>query len=620
MNPTFRVWTLCSLVACLSLASAMAMGDDNPVPRPPELERDVQFWIRVYSEITTHSGFLHDERNLGVIYDTLRFTPDTSSRERQRAVDGKRDQIIAALRRIAASTAGELSKDDQRIRDLWGAEATASQLLDATQFIRYQLGQSDRFRAGLERSGAWQAHIAETFASLGLPAQLAVLPHVESSFNPAAYSKVGAAGLWQFMRSTGRRYMRIDNAVDDRMDPFRSTEAAAQLLSYNYRLLGTWPLALTAYNHGAAGMRRAKDAMGTDDIVKILRYHKSPTFGFASRNFYVSFLAALEIDSHPDKYFGSLKRAQEIKFQEVELPAQAPPTLLARALKVDRDRLRELNPSLRPAVWQGHRPVPKGYRLRLPIDGTAWTTEVLAKRLGAEPSVTVAAAQPAPIPPPTVIPVSTSPRVSTPRPKAPAAGAIPTVVAQIESAKDAKAVAVLGKPAIRAEPVTGAQAEALGPSLGPAIETPQSADPTDYSVAANNTITVAADETLGHYAEWLGTSAARLRQVNKLKFGKPVMIGRRIKLEFDKISSDDFEQQRREYHRVLQASYFAAHRIIGTEVYIVRRGDSLWTVTQRSGQLPVWLIQQYNPDVDIGEMRTGVEIVVPKVEEVTANS
>ena len=117
---------------------------------------------------------------------------------------------------------------------------------------------------------------------------------------------------------------------------------------------------------------------------------------------------------------------------------------------------------------------------------------------------------------------------------------------------------------------------------------------------------------------WAPAPRAATR-VNKMKFGKPVLIGRRIKLEFDKIAREDFEQQRREYHRVLQASYFAAHRIIGTDVYTVRRGDSLWTVTQRSGQLPVWLLQQYNPDVDIGEMRPGVEIVVPKVEEVSAN-
>src|SRR5437763_250276 len=148
--------------------------------------------------------------------------------------------------------------------------------------VRFQLGQADRFRAGLIRSGAWETHIAQVLANLGLPAELAVLPHVESSFNPAAYSKVGAAGLWQFMRSTGRRYMRIDSAVDDRLDPFRSTEAAAQLLAYNYRVLGTWPLALTAYNHGTAGVRRAKETLGTDDIVRIVRSYNSRTFGFAS--------------------------------------------------------------------------------------------------------------------------------------------------------------------------------------------------------------------------------------------------------------------------------------------------------------------------------------------------
>jgi len=189
------------------------------------------------------------------------------------------------------------------------------------------------FREGLVRSGAWSSHIAEVFANQGLPAELAVLPHVESSFNPAAYSKVGAAGLWQFMRSTGRRYMRIDAAIDDRMDPFRSTEAAAQLLAYNYRLLGTWPLALTAYNHGAAGMRRAKESVGTDDIERIVRTYKSPSFGFASRNFYVSFLAALEVDHNPDKYFKDLEPLPEVKFAEISTPSFVPISSLERTLK-----------------------------------------------------------------------------------------------------------------------------------------------------------------------------------------------------------------------------------------------------------------------------------------------
>lgn len=620
MNPTVmrrtmrRAWL--ALIGWAALASVAAA--DDLIPRPAELERDVQFWVRVYTEVNTDSGFLHDERNLSVVYETLRFAPKTPSKEREPIVDSKRDFYIAALRRIAASP-DALSAEDQRIRHLWGPNVTADELLEATQHIRFQLGQADRFRAGLERSGAWQAHIAETFAAEGLPAQLAVLPHVESSFNPAAYSKVSAAGLWQFMRSTGRRYMRIDNSVDERLDPFRSTEAAAQLLSYNYRLLGTWPLALTAYNHGAAGMRRAKDAMGTDDIVKIVRYHKSPSFGFASRNFYVSFLAALEIDTHPEKYFSDLKRAAPVKFQEVALPAPIAAGALERVVKVDREELRDLNPGLRPAVWSGQRQVPKGYRLRLPSSGDNWTSELLAKRMGTETNVRVAAATaPAPSKPATpVAPVA----VAAAKPSRPAStGAIPTVVAQIESAQDAKVVAAVGKPAARAEPVTAAQADELGPSLGPAIETPQSADPIDYSLSSNDTIVVAADETLGHYAEWLGTSAAHLRQINKMKFKQPVLIGRRLKLEFDKITREDFEQQRREYHRVLQASYFAAHRIIGTDSYTIKRGDSLWLVRQRAGELPVWLLQQYNPDVDIGEMRPGVELVVPKVEEVAASS
>src|SRR5450432_1845458 len=325
------------------LAAAQAQAE-SPVPRPPELERDVQFWVRVYSQIDTNAGFLHDQYNLGIVYDTLHFPPNTAPADRQRIVDEARERIAEALKRIAAGDA-PLSPEDQRIKDLWGAEGTPEHLAAAVDDIRFQLGQADRFRAGLVRSGAWETHIEETLANLGLPAELAVLPHVESSFNPAAYSKVAAAGLWQFMRSTGRRYMRIDSAVDDRLDPFRSTEAAAQLLAYNYHLLGTWPLALTAYNHGSAGMLRAKETMGTDDIVKIVRGYTSRSFGFASRNFYVSFLAALEIDRNPEKYFGPLQRQPEAHFREIELPAYVSISALTRTLKINGDKLRELNPA-----------------------------------------------------------------------------------------------------------------------------------------------------------------------------------------------------------------------------------------------------------------------------------
>ena len=748
------------------------------MPRPPELERDVQFWIRVYTQVDTNGGLLHDEHDLAVVYETLHFGSSSSPRERQRIVEQGKDRISATLRRIAAAGGGALSDEDQKIRDLWGEEATPGRLREAADEVRFQLGQADRFREGLIRSGAWENHIAETLANLGLPAELAVLPHVESSFNPAAYSKVGAAGLWQFMRSTGRRYMRIDSAVDDRLDPFRSTEAAAQLLSYNYRLLGSWPLALTAYNHGAEGVRRAKVSLGTDDIVSIVRNYKGRTFGFASRNFYVSFLAALEVDRNPEKYFGSLERLGETRFQEVMVPAFVNIAPLAKALKIDSQRLRALNPALLRAVWDGQRHVPKSYRLRLPIDGDKWTSEMLAQRLSPgelfagqpeprrhrvrtgetmasvadqygitpaalavanrirtsaklrpgrsllvpepPPGTLLAAVTPAPTPPPGPVavvasqsappaamqiapPATQEPPVAATPPaasgiyvvqrgddlsdiakkvglteaqllklngirnrdfifegqqltvkteempavastkvpaasagKAPvalvaptqvastagtpvASGGVPADEAERESAEEAAAVASERVPAENAQPVSAAQAEAISPALGPAAESEQSADPTDYTVAKDETIEVAATETLGHYADWLGVTAQQLRQLNRMKYTRPVVIGHRLKLDFHRVSREDFEQKRREYHQALQAAYFAAHRIIGTEVYIVRRGDSLWTVTQRFSQLPIWLLRQYNPDLDLAELRPGVQVVMPRVEEVVAN-
>jgi membrane-bound lytic murein transglycosylase D len=759
---------------------------DTVMPRPKALERDVQFWVRVYTQVDTNGGFLHDQYNLSVVYETLHFSPNAAPRERERTVDQARNRYVAALRRIAAAKDGPLSDDDQRIKNMWGAEGTPSRLIQATEDIRFQLGQSDRFREGLIRSGAWETHIAETLANLGLPAELAVLPHVESSFNPAAYSKVGAAGLWQFMRSTGRRYMRIDTAVDDRLDPFRSTEAAAQLLAYNYRILGSWPLAITAYNHGAAGVRHAKETLGTDDVVKIVRQYNGRTFGFASRNFYVSFLAALEVDRNPEKYFGGLEKQNEAKFQEVIVPGFVNITTLERALKIDEPKLRALNPALLRSVWIGQRHVPKAYHLRLPVDGHQWTSDMLAARLN--PSE-MFAAQPAPrryriqrgdtvvsvaeeygVSPETLArlnrmrtsgklrvgrvislpeqPASTLAATLTPAPssapaapialgksgtppaampsapvamadtatpataateaagvyivkrgeslaeiaskfgltegrlldlnnirnrdfifegeqlaikpgvqppaqvasaaapggKAPSAaqtsvpalasalpatkgpvgaGAVPVAEAEEESKEDVAAATAEKKTHGRAgnpQPVSAAQAEEVSPALGAAADdAQQNADPTDYSVSKDDTVVVATAETLGHYADWLRVSAAKLRQLNKLGYGKPVIVGRKVHLDFHRVPREEFEQKRREYHQTLQAGYFASHRIVGTEIYIARRGDSMWTITQRFAELPIWLIQQYNPDLDLAELHPGTQIVMPRVEPVVAS-
>jgi len=90
-----------------------------------------------------------------------------------------------------------------------------------------------------------------------------------------AYSKYGAAGVWQFMRGTGKRFMQVDYVIDERLDPITATDAAARLLRENYGMLGTWPLALTAYNHGGAGMKRAVNKLGTSRIDVIVERYQS---------------------------------------------------------------------------------------------------------------------------------------------------------------------------------------------------------------------------------------------------------------------------------------------------------------------------------------------------------
>jgi peptidoglycan lytic transglycosylase D len=712
---------------CLFLLSSIGVASDAQLPRPPELEPDVQFWIRVYTEVTTNAGFLHDQHNLSVVYETVRFDADTPPRERAHRVDTERERYHDILLRLASGAdAAADDADTQHVRQLWGAEGTPMRFQQAADDIRWQLGQADRFRAGLVRAGAWETHIGEVLANLGLPAEIAALPHVESSFDPYAYSKVGAAGLWQFMRSTGRRFMRIDSSVDERLDPYRATEAAAQLLSYNYRLLGSWPLAITAYNHGAEGMRRARDQLGTDDIVRIVRDYRSPSFGFASRNFYVSFLAALTVSRNPEKYFSGLQHTSESSFREVKVPASTSAAGLVRTLGVDRDQLRSLNPALLPTVWNGTRPVPPNYILRLP--GTSrWTTESLAARMGvpvpAGPSVSVATAvtTPAVVTPAVVAPVAATaapkpiivasvPAAPAPAPSAPpiettnvqppavlpsaasegsaasAASATPgaataayyvvqagdtleaisatahlpvrklmalnalheqddiyegqrlrlvaeapepetvTTAATVEAAKVAIAETEEDKQAVRtarrleakAEPVTRSEAQAEGPELVPGTVNSASVDPVDYSVASDHTIRVVAAETLGHYADWLGIPVGKLRTLNHLKGRRPVVMGRRLKLEFDAVTPEQFEHKRRDYHERLEAAYFAAHRIGGTEIYIARKGDSLWSITQHAVKVPVWLLQQYNPDLDFGDLKPGTQISLPKVEDVTS--
>jgi membrane-bound lytic murein transglycosylase D len=675
------------MLAPFILGRAVAVEKADPFAHPPELERDVRFWIRVYTEVTTDQGLLHDDWNLGLVYEVLRFDPAASPAQRERRVAEAKTHYASLLRRFAAGSVDGLTPHELRILHAFGENATPAQFLDAIGRIRFQLGQADRFHEGLIRAEAWEAHIARVLEEHGVPKEIAALPHVESSFNPAAYSKVGAAGLWQFMPSTAKRFMRVDGVVDERLDPYSATEAAANLMLYNYRLLGSWPLAVTAYNHGPGGLRRAQEELNTSDIAVIVKRYQGSTFGFASRNFYVAFLAALEVDRNAEKYFGPMTRLPNTENTPVELPDYIPVDALAKAFKVDMGALKVLNPALRPPIWSGARLVPRGYALRLPgtpdeaeisagwarlpltqrylaqrndgshrvrrgetLAGVAAASGVSAARLLAAngwsatheiargdvvripmPASRGETSGAAPTPPALAASAPAAPATPTQPASAPVAPATPILEASIpKTPKPGASVqgpapeapgasdTIINLPSVEAkaqttpaEPVSRRQTESA--ALLPAGAPTANSDATDYSVASNNTVVVQATETLGHLANWSGVDVQALRALNKLHKNAMVSQGRKIKLDLSHVTAAQFVAARREYHRHLQEEFFAAHRIAGTENYSVKHGESLWTIAQQHSDLPIWLVAQYNPDVDFNDVRPGTTIALPRV-------
>jgi membrane-bound lytic murein transglycosylase D len=241
--------------------------------------------------------------------------------------------------------------------------AGKSQLLLASESLRVQIGQKERFREGVIRSGAYLPEIKRIFRLYNLPEELAYLPHVESSFNPEAYSKVGASGLWQFTQSTGKQYLRIDKAIDERQDPFIASSAAAKFLQRNHTVLGSWPLALTAYNYGTSGMARAKKDKGSYE--KIFLEYQEGHFKFASRNFYPEFLAALRA-AHKLEQDPSLRRHKPVATTTVRLTSQTSLAAINRRFNVDAKTIKTLNPAIKDSVFQGKNQVPAGYHLKLP--------------------------------------------------------------------------------------------------------------------------------------------------------------------------------------------------------------------------------------------------------------
>ena len=378
MPPAVKQIIFCLLLLATVLTSGRQAEARTQFPLYPVIETNVHFWEKVYGTYTSRQGILHDKNNLDIIYTVIDLvdwgTPGSSRINKQLIKLGRLHykKILSELARgIKPRT-----REEKRIALLFKRSKHYS-YHKARDNIRLQIGQKDRFLVGVIRSGIYLPSIKRIFQAQGLPLELAYLPHVESSFNPKAYSKAGAAGLWQFTRSTGRDFMVINDVIDERLDAYLSTHAAAQFLKENHRQLNSWPLALTAYNYGRTGMVRAQQQLGTYE--KIFRAHNTGMFKFASRNFYSEFLAALRVARSLEKDPAIIKDRPGAS-ATVRLKGFAAAKDLRKYFGVSRQDLARLNPALLPPVLEGKKYIPKDYLLRLPA------TKAIRDRLNTIPS------------------------------------------------------------------------------------------------------------------------------------------------------------------------------------------------------------------------------------------
>lgn len=345
-------------------------------PDPPGLGDAVKFWRQVFGIWRRNQIALHDDEHLGAIYDIIDLpgpSDDGLTSWQKKFIKDRREALESRLRDMEHRVRNDLPLDaeQQRLHDAIVEAAGKYAVYGAARRLRSQRGMRERFLEGLKISGRYREEIRQVFKDAGLPSDLAYLPHIESSFVNHARSHAGATGVWQFMRSTAVRYLMINSAVDERLDPALAACGAARYLAGAYDRLGDWGLAITSYNHGVNGMAEAKRQHGAD-IEKIVRHYKSRLFGFASRNFYAEFLAVRSIINDVDTYFPEGVRFEApLSHARVRLIRSATLPRLADLYGVKYSLLKSINPALTPRAADGRISLPAGAELWLPQHAVA---------------------------------------------------------------------------------------------------------------------------------------------------------------------------------------------------------------------------------------------------------
>jgi membrane-bound lytic murein transglycosylase D len=336
---------------------------------PKELLEPVTFWFLIYTEYSSQQVVFHHRDRPLLILDVF----DVGTLR-----DAARSAAIAARRGLIESTLLELSKSpngacpkppanefcttlldnlkrsDTKIPN--SAKARSEYFLELKASLRSQSGQKDFINTGLTHLYPFEVKLTQIFQLFDVPGELLALAFLESSFNTRARSRVGAAGVWQFIRTTGSQFFVISQRQDDRINPLVSTLGALQLLKQNHKTLGRWDLAIWSYN---SGMRHVLDARKfwkkeEFDLVYFLNNYNNPRIGFASRSFYPSFLALVYALAYKKDIYFNRDMTPVSPFITIDRDnlhfyvflCQTKPNFIFNALSTTSPDLRELNTHL----------------------------------------------------------------------------------------------------------------------------------------------------------------------------------------------------------------------------------------------------------------------------------
>ncbi|MGE0173820.1 MAG: lytic transglycosylase domain-containing protein [Oligoflexales bacterium] len=364
------------LQALLLLGLVPAVRADN-FGAEGDLAKQVWFWTQVFDRYPANTFIIHDATrpfiiidivDFGVLGRKIRGAAKFNRIQRESVANNylKRYELAVDRVRTEGKRAARHGAMEKRILYVYQRNPYDFQhLMKERPELRLQVGMATEFDNAAERSASMIPYMESIFSKQQMPVELTRLAFVESMFNVDAVSKVGASGLWQIMPSTGREFLIINHYIDERNSPYKATRAAASLLKQNFKTLKTWPLAVTAYNHGAGGIARAVKRLGTRDLNKIIKYYRSNSFGFASRNFYSEFLAARNVYNkkyrmkNPSK---SVPQLTEIAVSKISLDQVIRNTPLSERI------IRDYNRCLKPEAFDRfrHTPLPKDYKLVVP--------------------------------------------------------------------------------------------------------------------------------------------------------------------------------------------------------------------------------------------------------------